>query len=206
MQMNLLKLYKELLNEYGPQGWWPLIETGYHKGDYSYPNTQEQVFEICIGTILTQNTAWKNVEKAILNLNKVDALNVIGLERLSDGKLRELVKVSGYFNQKAKKLRAFSKFYTQLEDKTPTRKELLEVWGIGPETADSILLYAYKKPEFVVDAYTKRLLLRLGLIDETAKYDEIKTLFEQNLEKDYKLFQEFHALIVEKGKHKPERS
>jgi len=189
------KLYKELLKEYGHQGWWPLIDVnGYHHKDYSYPKNKNQIFEICVGAILTQNTSWKQVEKALINLSKLKALEPKALKELNNNKLKKAIKPTGYFNQKAKKLKIFAEFYLDLKGKTPTRIQLLEIWGIGPETADSILLYAYKQPTFIIDAYTKRIMNFKG------KYDELKQLFEDNLKKDYKLYQEFHALLVEAGK------
>ncbi len=207
------KIYEKLLKKYGLQGWWPLIEIGqvkykkgnknyggYHPGDYSYPKTQEQKFEICCGAILTQNTSWNQASKALLNLYKQDLLDPESIIKTPKEKLQKTIRPAGYFRQKTKKLKIFSKFFIGLDGKIPTREQLLDIWGIGPETADSILLYAYKQPEFVVDAYTKRFLLKKRLISKKAKYDEIKTLLEDNLEKDYKMFQEYHALIVEDGK------
>jgi len=207
------KIYKILFNKYGPQGWWPLLELGevsykpgskqyggYHPGDYSYPKTDGQRFEICVGAILTQNTSWNNVSKALLELHKTNMLDPSAILETGDETLHTLIKSAGYFRQKRKKLKNFSEFFIKLKNKTPTREQLLSVWGVGPETADSILLYAYKQPEFVIDTYTKRLLLRKGLVSEKATYNEIKALFENNLKKDYKMFQEYHALIVENEK------
>lgn len=205
------KIYKILLKEYGPQGWWPLLDCkgvnptktgvvrGYHPGDYSYPKDKSQRFEICIGAILTQNTAWSNVEKALHNLKKSDALTIEGIDRLSEGKLRECIKVSGYFNQKAKYIRAFVQFFKTLQH-VPSRDELLDVKGIGPETADSMLLYAFHVPTFVVDAYTRRIFVNLSLIDHKMSYDKVKAMFENALPQDSKIFQEYHALLVEHAK------
>lgn len=198
--MQLMKIYTSLLDKHGCRGWWPLTdnqEIKYHPGDYSYPKTKEQQFEICVGAILTQNTSWKNVEKALLNLKKAGSLDPKHI--ISSDKLEKLIKPSGYFNQKAKKLRIFSKFFIG-EEKTPARQDLLNLWGVGKETADSMLLYAFKKPVFVVDAYTRRLFGKLGLIDPKEDYDKIRHQIEKNLEKDYKIFQEFHALIVTENK------
>jgi endonuclease-3 related protein len=206
----LLELYKKLLKKYGHQGWWPLLDCegcnptktgsirGYHPGDYSYPKNENQKFEICVGAILTQSIGWVSVEKALINLKKINALKPLSLKKLSILKLKKAIKPAGYFNQKAKKLKIFTDFFIKLDRRIPARDELLDVWGIGPETADSILLYAYKVPSFVVDAYTKRLMHKMGYAEKT--YDELKTLFEKNLKNDYKLYQEFHALIVENGK------
>jgi endonuclease-3 related protein len=211
MKNKILELYKSLLKKYGFQGWWPLLDCdgcnptktgcvkGYHPKDYSYPKNEGQKFEICVGAILTQSIGWTSVEKALMNLKKINALTPLSLKKLNILKLKKAIKSAGYFNQKAKKLKLFADFFIVLNGRTPSREELLDVWGIGPETADSILLYAYKIPSFVIDAYTKRLMLSLGYKEKT--YDELKTLFEKNLKKDYKLYQEFHALIVENGKN-----
>lgn len=208
----LSKLYSTLLESYGPQGWWPLIDVkgtnptktgsikGYHPGDYGYPRNDKQKFEICIGAILTQNTSWPNVEKALLNLKKIGAIEPKKIIMLDDKALAEAIRPAGYFNQKAKKLRIFSQYYLDLKKSTPTRDDLLDIWGIGPETADSILLYAYKEPQFVVDAYTRRILTNMKIIEEKASYDEIKALFENGIDKDVKTYQEFHALLVEHAK------
>jgi endonuclease-3 related protein len=204
------KLYDHFLKKYSFQGWWPLLDCdgcnptktgsikGYHPKDYSYPKNEQQKFEICIGAILTQNTAWHNVEKALFNLKKIKTLTPLSIKKLNILKLKKSIKPAGYFNQKAKKLKIFADFFIKLDGKTPTRDELLDVWGVGPETADSILLYAYKVPSFVIDAYTKRLMQKLGYSEKS--YDKLKKIFEDSLEKDYKLYQEFHALIVEDAK------
>ena len=194
------EIYSMLLKRYGPQGWWPLLVNGYHKGDYSYPKNSRQRFEICVGAILTQNTAWNNVKTALAHLKAVNALSAKGMADLNERALKEAIRPAGYFNQKAKKLKGFVRFFMALKGRTPTRKELLAVWGIGPETADSILLYAYNVPSFVIDAYTRRILRNLGLMDGKASYDEIKELFEEALEPDVALFQEYHALLVEHAK------
>ncbi len=208
--MKLITLYHSLLCRYGQQGWWPLIghkgenpaktgsARGYHPGEYSCPKNENERFEICVGAILTQNTSWVNAEKALLNLKK---RNILTPEKiLSSQKLADALKPSGYFNQKARKLKEFSFFYVKLKGKIPSRKELLSVWGIGEETADSILLYAYGQPEFVVDAYTKRIGKAFGFLSGGESYLTIKELFEKNLPRDFRVYQEFHALIVEEGK------
>jgi len=206
------KFYEKLLKMYGQQGWWPLLKCegcnptktgsvkGYHPNDYSYPKNDKQRFEICIGAILTQNTSWPQVEKALLNLKELKALTTQTIKKLNLEKLKQAIKPSGYFNQKAKKLKIFAEFYFNLKGKTPTREDLLNIWGIGPETADSILLYAFKVPTFVIDAYTKKVFVKLGLIGKNEKYEKVKKLFEENLPKDFKLYQEYHALIVEHAK------
>lgn len=198
----LFEVYRTLERHFGRQGWWPLTtmakkpgfdERGYHKGDYSFPKNGQQSFEISVGAILTQNTSWKNVEKAIISLKKENALNREAILMLPPKKLALLIKSSGYHNQKAKKLKAFAEFHGEI-----TRERLLDIWGIGPETADSILLYAYGKPYFVIDAYTRRIMKRVGFIEES--YDELQKLFMKNLPRDANLFNEFHALLVEHAK------
>jgi len=176
----MIKIYQKLLSKFGKQNWWP-CKTGNR-------------FEIIIGAILTQNTGWQNVEKAINNLIKNKMLSKDAIRKAGTRKLAVLIKPAGYYNQKAKKLKAFVNFSGDI-----TRKDLLSIWGIGPETADSILLYAYNKPYFVVDAYTKRIFSRLELI-ETDDYEEIREFFEKNLPKDVRIYREFHALIVELAK------
>jgi len=194
--MDLNQEYQNLLKKYKLQGWWP-INGKYHPGDYSYPKNSKQRFEVCVGAILTQNTTWLNVEKALFNLQKLRAISPNKILSINENKLKEAIRSSGYFNEKVKKLKIFSEFYVNLQDKVPTRNQLLELWGIGPETADSILLYAYKIPTFVVDAYTRKVFN----FDKNMKYEEIKQLFEANIEADFKIYQEYHALIVEHAKH-----
>ena len=189
-----LKIFKILHKTYGPQGWWP-IKGRYSKDNFSRKLSKDEVFEVCVGAILTQNTAWKNVEKALNNLYPLSPKKI---KRLSVEQLKRAVQPAGYFNQKASYLKIFADYFLNLK-KTPSREELLSVKGIGNETADSILLYAFKQPEFVVDAYTKRLFDRLGLI-KNKSYLETKKIFESNLKRDADLFQEFHALIVEHAK------
>jgi endonuclease III related protein len=208
----LKDIYTWLLDNYGPQGWWPLVTykgtnptktgalKGYHPGDYSFPHNDSERFEICIGAILTQNTTWLQVEKALVNLKRMNALNVKGMKKLSVGKLKEAIKCAGYYNQKSKYIKEFSTLFSNLEKFPPTRAELLSVNGIGEETADSMLLYAFGVPTFVIDAYTRRILLNLGLITADAKYEDIKALFENNIDNDLIIYQEFHALLVEHAK------
>ncbi|MFW6383300.1 MAG: endonuclease III domain-containing protein [Nanoarchaeota archaeon] len=204
--------YCELLQKHGPQGWWPLMDVkgcnptktgssrGYHPGDYSYPKNEKQRFEICLGAILTQNTSWTNVEKALYNLYEINCIDPKKILKIDDEKLKKAIRSAGYFNQKAKKLKIFADFFIKLNN-VPTREKLISLWGIGPETADSILLYAHKKPFFVVDAYTRRIFSRLGVIDANDNYENIRKLFEDSLPRDYKVYQEYHALIVEEGKN-----
>lgn len=194
MKGNLSLIYERLHASFGPQHWWPA----------------KTPFEVMVGAILTQNTNWLNVEKAINNLKKNKLLEPQKLYRLSHRRLASLIRPAGYYNIKAKRLKSFLKFLLEYHrgkkkdmslGQTPIlRQQLLSVNGIGPETADSILLYALNKPVFVVDAYTKRILSRHRVIKEDTGYDEVQNLFMTNLKKDAKLFNEFHALLVKLGK------
>lgn len=188
-------IYNKLLKSFGSQNWWP----------------GETPLEVIIGTILTQNTSWNNVEKAIINLKKEGLLNVKGLKQISTKKLTHLIKAAGYYNIKAKRLKNFINYLSFTyggsikkmfkKDFLLLRSELLNLNGIGEETADSILLYAGEKPIFVVDAYTKRILQRHHLIEKDATYSQIQNFFMDNLKKDSKLFNEYHALLVYLGKN-----
>jgi len=194
---SLLSLYESLFAQYGAQNWWPARTRS----------------EMIIGAILTQNTAWANVEKALSNLRKNNALDFKTLEKTSCSQLAEWIRPAGYFNQKTRTLHAFAtllKIYNgSLGDlfrlETPIlRQQLLEVKGIGPETADSILLYAAKRPAFVVDTYTRRLLAHHGFSKEAkASYDQIAKFFIDALPIDVPLYNEYHALIVRWGKDHP---
>ena len=190
-----MRLYAEMSRALGPMHWWP----------------GRTRFEIIVGAILTQNTAWTNVERAIANLRRAKMLTPEAIASVRPARLAALIRPSGYFRQKAKKLKEFVRF---LEDayggsltrmfRTPTaalREQLLAVHGIGPETADSILLYAGSHPVFVVDAYTHRILERHGLSDGEPDYERTRSLIESSLRRDVQLFNEFHALIVNTGKH-----
>ncbi len=199
---SILKIYRVLLSKYGYQGWWPLVSqnsVNYHPANYSIPKNDLQRFEICIGAIATQNTSWLQAERALCNLKVLGALDPMVMNKTPLQKLKKAIRPAGYFNQKTKKIMEFTKFYNSL-DGAPTRERLLKIWGIGPETADSILLYGFMIPTFVVDAYTKRIFVDLNMISEEAKYAEIKSLFEENLPKDFKIYQEYHALIVKHAK------
>jgi endonuclease-3 related protein len=198
-----------MLEEYGQQGWWPLlsVEGFYHKSDYSFPRDLNERFEICIGAVLTQNTAWKSVIISLKNLKELKLIDPALFLKAKPDTVKTAIKPSGYFNQKYIYLKNFTNFFIKLSGNVPSRKELLSVKGIGPETADSILLYAYKEPEFVVDNYTRRVFSALEIIDEKSKYNEIKALFETSLKKEIsesenliRVYQEFHALIVEHAK------
>ncbi len=219
MNKNFAFIYKILLDAYGSQGWWPVYslkntkyrdERGYFipnvtKGIDNYRSLDKfSMFEVAVGAILTQNTAWTNVEKALANIINKNLMDSGIIENIDQEQLAELIRSSGYFNQKAKKLIILTHFLNDgnfLDDgNIPERDDLLKLWGIGEETADSILLYAYNVPVFVVDAYTKRIFIRLGLLDGREKYGEIASLFTYNLEKEYTIFQEYHALIVRHAK------
>ncbi len=190
----LMSFHNKLLKRFGPQHWWP----------------GETPFEVAVGAILTQNTAWTNVEKAIAALKLADLMEPRRLLAVEPALLARLIRPAGYYNVKTKRLRAFLTWLVEehggrIESlrKRPLdalREEILTVKGIGRETADSILLYAVGLPTFVVDAYTHRILLRHDLILPEADYDEIKALFEDHLERDAALFNEYHALIVACGK------
>lgn len=190
----LKEIYDLLFERFGPQDWWP----------------GETPFEVMVGAILTQNTNWTNVEKAITNLKNASVLSPDKLYHIDIKKLAELIRPAGYFNIKAKRLKNFLEwFFENYEGKlvsiekvrtSELREQLLSVKGIGPETADSILLYALSRPVFVVDAYTARICARHHLIDEGADYHQIQEFFESNLPCDLQLFNEYHALIVKLGK------
>jgi|Deesub1362B_J571_1020462.scaffolds.fasta_scaffold05124_3 endonuclease-3 related protein len=194
-QEELLEVYRHLLTEIGPRGWWPA----------------ESPFEVMVGVILTQNTAWKNVEKAIQNLKAERALNPEKIAELPLKQLEELVRPSGYFRQKARRLKDFVSYFLdcyggdvqKMADQNPEtlREELLSIRGIGPESADSILLYALEKPYFVIDAYTHRIFDRHEWKDGPVSYDAFQEYFHRNLPRDAALFNEFHALIDYVGHH-----
>ncbi len=187
-------MYEALLERFGPQNWWPA----------------ESRTEMIIGAILTQNTNWKNVERALANLRRQGLLDLAALHATPVDALAQLIRPAGYYNVKARRLRNLVDFICRGYDcdldaffALPghrLREELLSVTGVGRETADSIVLYAAHKPTFVVDAYTARILRRHFLVDETADYDQIKELFESALPADAPLFNEYHALIVMCGK------
>ena len=184
--MTLKDTYKALFEQFGRQNWWPA----------------ETQFEIVAGAILTQNTNWGNVEKALENLKNEKALNAKKIMDMRTNKLERLVRPSGFYTQKAQRLKRISKWYLQVDITKPLeelRKELLDINGVGEETADSILLYALEKPVFVIDVYTKRFCKAYDLF-EGKTYAEYQEYFHKNLKKDVKLFKEFHALIVEWGK------
>lgn len=191
---SLLEMHQLLLHHFGPQKWWP----------------GETPLEVMAGAVLTQNTNWTNVEKAIRNLNAKDLLSLKALNAISTQALAEEIRPAGYFNIKAKRLKNLVRFFFEryngsIEDLSneaigSLREGLLSVNGVGPETADSILLYALERPVFVVDTYTHRILLRHGMADEQMTYHELQEVFVDHLPEDLNLFNEFHALIVRAGK------
>ncbi|MGH7890373.1 MAG: endonuclease III domain-containing protein [Thermodesulfobacteriota bacterium] len=192
--------YDALYKHYGSQGWWPA----------------KTELECILGAMLTQNTAWKNVEKAMENLKREELISIDKLALIPVQHLASLIRPSGYFNQKAGKIKNFINFILEnysgkleemFEEDTQTlRDKLLGIKGIGPETADSILLYAGRKPVFVIDAYTYRILSRHGLIPEESSYGEMQELFMDSLSEDQKLFNEYHALLVRLGKEHCKKS
>lgn len=201
----IFKIYNKLYGTYGPQGWWPFMDLNkyYHKLDYDYPKNENQIFEVCLASILTQNRSFKQVVQSLTNLKNANALDYKKIKTMPLDELKELIKPSGYSNQKSKYILNFIDFFENLNGKIPTRDELLSIKGVGEETADSMLLYGFKQANFKVDAYTKRLLIHNKLINEKTKYIEIKNFLEKELEKEEKdkdklviIYQEYHALIV----------
>ena len=208
-----LSLYLRLREAYGPQGWWPLPSMagargfdsgGYHRGSYRWPRSPEGRFEIILGAILTQNTAWTNVEKALERLRRAGLVLPDQFLQVPARSLARFIRSSGYFNQKAKKLKAAARVFSQpgfLEPRSaPSREDLLSLWGVGRETADSILLYAFGRPVFVVDAYTRRIFGRVGVFDGTESYDQVQQKFHDLLPARPRIYNEMHALIVEHAK------
>jgi endonuclease-3 related protein len=191
MSSDAHRIFRRLFEEFGPQHWWPA----------------KTPFEVIVGAILTQNTAWKNVERAVHNLRRRRLLNAGAMLRAKTSDLAQAIRPAGYFNVKTKRLKSFLEFLgkrrlgqflkTSLRE---AREELLSIKGVGPETADSILLYAAQKPIFVVDAYTRRTFSRLGLVPSNAGYEEIQRFFMRNLPRSTRLFNEYHALIVAHAK------
>ncbi len=190
----LKDIYRRLLEKYGPQYWWPAQEP----------------FEVITGAILTQSTAWTNVEKAIANLKAAGKLSPEGLRQLSDKELAGLIRPCGYYNVKSRRLKAFvSQLGEQYDDDLnrlfkidieDLRKGLLDIYGIGEETADSIMLYAGNKTVFVIDAYTRRIIDRMGLNPGNRSYASYQKLFTGNLPADTRFFNEYHALLVRHAK------
>lgn len=188
----LVWVFQRLLRVHGPQHWWP----------------GETPFEVMVGAVLTQNTSWSNVERAIGNLNDAGMLDPARIVAARRDRLARLIRPSGYFNVKAERLRAFCRWYLEHGgyvrlrrwSTERLRRALLTVHGVGPETADDIVLYAFRRPVFVIDAYTRRLFSRLGLVDGAESYETLRQGFESALGPDPALFNEYHALIVSHGK------
>ncbi len=190
----LPNIYQRLFAKYGPQHWWPA----------------EEPFEVIVGAILTQSAAWTNVEKAIKNLKQVNALTPDALRTLPQDRLASLIHPCGYYNVKARKLKAFAAWFGEryndnlkhlfAQETNELRQKLLDIYGIGEETADSILLYAGNKPIFVIDTYTRRIIWRLGFKPNNNSYTAWQTLFMTNLPADTVLFNEYHALLVRLAK------
>lgn len=193
-QSELECIFYRLFDAYGAQHWWPA----------------DTPFEVMVGAVLTQNTTWLNVEKAINNLKAASYLDADKIINATDKKLAKLIRPSGYFNVKTKRLKNLCQWYKELgEDiaieKIETdelRNMLMDVNGIGPETADDILLYAFLRPVFVIDTYTRRLFSRLGLIDGDEDYETLRNKFETGLIPDTAFYNEYHALIVRHAKEK----
>ncbi len=204
-------LYKELSIYFGPLDWWP-VDTEYHHDHGTDPRS-----EVIIGTILTQNTTWKNVEQVLANLKKTHNLSIKDIVELPELQLQALIKSSGYYNQKTVRLKELMTYFDETYNTnlntffsrplSEVRDELLAIKGIGPETADSILLYAGGYPVFVVDAYTKRISKRIPILTQSDSYEDIQQVFEKNLSVTYEnenlifVYQQLHALIVELAKN-----
>ena len=193
ISQTLQDVYRQLICRYGPQHWWPA----------------EEPFEVMVGAILTQSVAWPNVEKAITNLKVAGALSPRALRQLSLPDLAAIIRPSGYYNAKARKLKSLVHWLRDYHDNLDSlfngstdqlRRQLLSVYGVGEETADSIILYAASKPVFVIDAYTRRIVNRIGLVPENNSYAAYQALFRDNLPADTALFNEYHALLVCLGK------
>ena len=193
-EVTLREIYGRLFAAYGPQHWWPADEP----------------FEVIVGAILTQSTTWSNVEKAIASLKATDALAPTALHQMTADQLARLIRPSGYYNAKARKLKAFAEhLFSGYDgdlgkllslDTVTLRRELLSIHGVGEETADSIILYAARRPVFVIDAYTKRILSRIGVAPPDQTYGAYQQLFTLKLSPDEALFNEYHALLVRHGK------
>ncbi|MBI2550653.1 endonuclease III domain-containing protein [Candidatus Woesearchaeota archaeon] len=200
MKADVTRAYNALLTEFGSQHWWPTI-------------TAARETEVIIGAILTQNTSWKNVKKAISNLAAAGMVDFSKIAAAKTEKVASLVRPSGYYNQKAERLKLFAKYICDSyngdvkkllqKNAVGLRKELLELKGVGPETADSILLYAANKAAFVIDAYTKRIFSRIGICSEEVSYHGLQQLITENLPGEMRtaaVFNQYHALLVELGK------
>ena len=188
-----LKVFELLHNEYGELGWWPA----------------DSPYEVMLGAILTQNTNWKNVEQAITNLRKANCLTPEAIDLILTEELATLIRPSGYFNVKADRIKNFNVWYlangqySELVklDTEELRNELLGIKGVGYETADDILLYAFERPVFVIDAYYRRVFSRIGIVDKDSCYEQLRHHIESHIDSDIKLYNQFHALLVEHCKN-----
>jgi endonuclease-3 related protein len=198
MNIELSSIYKLLKKKYGSQGWWPIVnpDTGKSEYDLGVPRNTDDIFEIAIGAILTQNVAWINVEKGIANLKRAGIFSPQSLLKAKEDKIASLITSTGYYNQKAKKIKNFLQWFKTYDFNFQNfsklkieemRRQLLEIKGIGPETADSILLYGLKKKIFVVDAYTKRIFSRLGFFPESYSYEQMQEFFHNILKEMFLL-------------------
>ncbi len=205
------EIYIILFKSFGKQGWWPIIDVAKKKSIYfeNYYPDEKDVFEICTGAILTQNTSWKNVEKALYSLKVNNFLNPEKILYAENEKIYSLIRSSGYFRQKTLKIKEFSRWFIENKMKLENiknkmineiREALLNIKGIGKETADSILLYAFSLPIFVIDSYTKRIYARITGDWRSYEYDEIRGIFERNIVRDIVIYNEFHALLVKLAK------
>lgn len=211
--MDLKRAYRTLLRDFGPQVWWPMTTLDGRRIPPPTPMTEAAAVEIAVGAILTQNTAWGNVQKALINLKRVGLLSLPSILTTRSSLLARVIKPSGYYNQKAITLKAFAAFVAARgrgklltltrEPTMALRQELLHVHGLGPETADCILLYALGKPVFVIDAYTQRWLAEKGITCK--RYEDYRQLFEKRLPRNVALYKQFHALLVAWGKTKGHR-
>ena len=209
MRRKLQRIYQRLLGRYGPQGWWPTTPAGgrspkYHPGETSRPLRDGERWEIVLGAVLTQNTGWSNAEESIRALYRGGVMQPARMCHLPHAALAGLIRPSRYYNQKARRLRELALYVVDRYGGSVTdflsgedlRDELLSLNGIGPETADSILLYAAQRQAFVVDAYTRRICSRIGIVDERVSYTDLQSLFANALPADADMFNEYHALLV----------
>lgn len=208
MSIKAQELYHKLLELYGPQGWWPLINKSsgvIEYGSHSQPLGSDRAFEVGVGAILTQNTQFDpNVTVALGGLFQLCKKNITpqAVLDLELDSLRLAIRSAGYFRQKSDYLRSLARFFLELGSSPPRRSQILRVKGVGPETADTILLYAFNQPFFIVDTYTRRTLVAQNLIDPNARYVDIQTWFMEQLPPDPQMFNEYHALLVAHGKQR----
>ena len=209
--LTLNRLYKLMLDSYGRRGWWPLMDAETLESRYSGKDdlSRDEQFEIALGAILTQNVAWKNVEKALVILKTDGILHPETLHPLEHDFIAERIRSTGYYNQKTIKIKRFLDWFAsegysfdrlKAMEVKDARDILLSIKGVGPETADSMLLYSLLKKTFVVDAYTKRILAHLGIMPEGAGYDEVQRLFHEKFEGTVEDYRQYHALFVEHAK------